>query len=354
MRALSTLKRQYHFMRYNMRPFRPRLFVTHAWKRGLSKLGLRQGFRIIDLALTYECNLRCSHCSALVMKRDAPTLTLDDFRGIVREARDLDLLSWNLTGGEPLLVEWLDELIPILEPQRHYISIQTNCALLTDARARRLARLGVNCITTSLDSSVEAEHNRFRGSSTSYAEVLRGVETARRAGMSALVGATLTHQNLRAPETEQLIEQANAMGAILLFNLAVPCGRWAGRSEFILRGDDRAYLLDLMDRYPMTSTDHEVGRNCVGCPAGVEKVYITPYGDVIPCPFIHVSFGNVRETPLTAIVQRMREVPRFGKYQDICVAAEDEEFQQKVMARVYDGGLPRPAPYERVAALFDD
>jgi MoaA/NifB/PqqE/SkfB family radical SAM enzyme len=87
---------------------------------------------------------------------------------------------------------------------------------------------------------------------------------------------------------------------------------------------------------------------------GVEKVYITPYGDVIPCPFIHVSFGNVRETPLTAIVQRMREVPRFGKYQDICVAAEDEEFQQKVMERVYDDGLPRPAPYERVAALFDD
>ncbi len=36
-----------------------------------------------------------------------------------------------------------------------------------------------------------------------------------------------------------------------------------------------------------------MGRNKIGCPAGMEKIYITPYGDVIPCPFIHIGFGNI-------------------------------------------------------------
>ena len=347
----SHLRRQYYFTRYNLKPFRLQLFLTHATKRLLSKMGLRPGFRIIDLALTYACNLTCQHCSAMVMKSDRPPLQLDDYRELVKQAKKLDVLSWNLTGGEPLLVSWLEDLIPILEPRTHYISVQTNCALLTEDKARRLAKLGVNCITTSLDSNLESEHNEFRGSPTSYNEVLQGLKNAQKAGMQALVGATITHQNLRSPETVKLIEKANSLGAILLFNLAVPCGRWSGCQNFILRDDDRAYLMDLMDRYPMTSTDHEVGRNKVGCPAGMEKVYITPYGDVIPCPFIHISFGNLREMSLVDIVARMRKTPQFGAYQDICVAAEDQAFQTNVMRKIYEPGMTCPAPYH---AFYDN
>ncbi len=345
---LSTLIRRYHFFTYNVRPFRPTLVALHSWKRLLSALGLRRGFRIIDLAVTYACNLRCRHCSAMVLKQRAPQLTLDDYAEIVRQARRLDNLSWNITGGEPLLVDWLEDLIPRLEPRRHYVSIQTNCTLLDERRARLLARLGVNCITTSLDSIDPDEHNKFRGSSTSYQEVFAGLLAARRAGMGVLVGATVTHQNLRSPQLVRLIERVNRAGAMLLFNLAVPCGNWRGQNEFLLRGDDRAYLQALLRRYPRTSTDHEVGRNAVGCPAGVEKVYITPYGDVLPCPFIHVSYGNVRQTPLSGIVARMQRVKEFSEYQPICVAAENTDFHARVLRRLDQAGPPYPVDYQRL------
>ncbi len=354
MKVVPYLKRQFYFSQYNFRPFRPTLVASHVFKRALSRLGLRKGFRIIDLAITYECDLQCQHCSALIMKRDAPTLTLDDYREIVQQAKGLDVLSWNVTGGEPLLVEWLDELIPVMEPRRHYISIQTNCSMLDEARARRLAKLGVNCITTSLDSYSADEHNAFRGSGESYRQVLEGVRNARKAGMQALIAATVTHQNLREEGTVRLIELANKLGAVFLFNLAIPCGQWKGRSDVVLRGDDRKYLLELLDKYPMTSTDHEVGRNRVGCPAGMEKVYITPYGDVTPCPFIHIAFGNVLTASLADIVARMRKAPHFGAYQDICVAAEDLEFQEQVMAKVYSLDVPCPVPYQAIYGSLDD
>ena len=103
-----------------------------------------------------------------------------------------------------------------------------------------------------------------------------------------------------------------------------------------------------MQIYPQTTTDHEVGRNSTGCPAGVEKVYITPYGDVIPCPFIHVSFGNVKDSSLLEIVDKMRNVQYFNKYQKICIAAEDPFFQKNVLSRLDTFNCPLPVPHKKV------
>jgi len=302
-------------------------------KRLKSRLGLGRGFRVMDLALGYDCNLRCDHCSAMVLKRDAPVLDLDDYQSIVTQAKALDNLSWNITGGEPLLSDMLDDVIPILEPKHHYISIQTNGTLLSYSRARELARLGVNCITTSLDSADRDKHNQFRGSSASFDAVFSAVDNARRAGMKVLVGGTVSHETIRSRDLEDLIGLVNRMGAMFLFNLAVPCGKWANKESLVLSGSDRDYLMHLMDKYPATSTDHEPGRNQKGCPAAMEKIYITPYGDVLPCPFIHISFGNVKKDKLVDIVARMRKNPFLSGYPGICLAAEDRDFHSRVLSR---------------------
>ena len=340
--SIPELKRQFHYLRYNLKPFRFRLILTHTLKRLSSALGKQRGFRIIDLAITYRCNQFCQHCSAHPLIQDAPTLTLEEYRRIAAEAETLDLLSWNITGGEALLVDWLEDLIPILKPEIHYISVQSNCMALSEKRARRLAKLGVNCITTSLDSVHPEEHDTFRGVAGAYQKTLEGISNARRAGMQVLVGGTVTHQNIRSQDLRRLIEKANDEGAIFLYNLAVPCGKWTTNSDVILRGHDREYLRQLLARYPKSSTDHEVGRNAIGCPAGMEKMYITPYGDVIPCPFIHVRFGNVKEASLPEIVKRMRSVSFFSQYQKVCIAAEDTQFHTQVLQRVaqQEGGCP--------------
>jgi MoaA/NifB/PqqE/SkfB family radical SAM enzyme len=334
-KTLSEIKRKYHFATYNLTPFRAPLFITHMTKRLLSAAGLKKGFRIIDLALSYACNLKCRHCSARILEQKNKTpLTLDEYVQVVKQAKQLDVLSWNVTGGEPLLVPWLDELISILEPRLHYISIQTNGMVLTPERAQRLRHLGVNCITMSLDSLDPIEHNEFRGASSAYQNVLAAIKNAQQAGLKVLIGGVVTHHNLRTDKLRRLIETVNRLGAIFLLIPAVPCGKWQGEEEMLLRDDDRGYLNRLVSEYPMTATDHHVGRNAIGCPAGTELLYITPYGDVTPCPFIHVSFGNVRESPLPEIVKRMHQVPYFNQYQNICIAAEDRKLHREVFSKL--------------------
>ncbi len=341
---LAGIRRNLWFLYYILKPFRLSLFVNHLLSRISSLITRSNGFRVIDLAIEYDCNLVCDHCSAKGFRRTEEKLNLEDYRNIVRDAGKLGNLSWNITGGEPLLVDWLDDLVEILDPARNYISIQTNCMLLSLERAIALKKLGVNCITTSLDSSVPEIHNKFRGNSKSYDKVFEGVRNARKAGMQVLIGGTATHENIRSAEFESLIQKVNSVGAMFLYNLAVPCGNWRNNKEIIITPEDRLYLLKLLEKYPASSTDHEPGRK-KGCPAGMEKVYITPYGDVLPCPFIHVSFGNVKRQGLGEIVQKMRKVPQFGSYPDICVAAEDEDIHNEVFAKIYshdDGRLPVP------------
>lgn len=321
----------------------------HVARRLSSWLGISSGFRVIDLSVTNQCNLSCEHCSAAFLKENGSSLSLDDYKDIVRQGKELDNLSWNITGGEPLLVDWLDDLIPVLDPARHYIAVQTNCILLSLERARRLARLGVNCITTSLDSADAEKHDSFRNYQGGYQKVLEGIFNAKKAGMQVLVGGIVTHTSLYSSDLIRLIEKVNSIGAIFLFNLAVPCGRWAGNSGIVLTGNDREHLYQLMSIYPMSTTDHEVGRNSIGCPAGMEKIYVSPTGEVLPCPFIQVSFGNCKNESLFTIVDRMRRTPHFNAYQNICLAAEEEYFHKKVFPKLYGEKPWRcPVPYQDI------
>lgn len=287
--------------------------------------------RVMDIALTYKCNLHCEHCSAAVFDaRGKTNLTIHDVRTLAEAALEMDFLSVNLTGGEPLLRPDILQIASLFNRRRLYLSVQSNLLLLTESMALQLKDHGVCCFTTSLDSHDPAEHNGFRKHENAYSQTLRGIEVARKAGLAVLVGGTITHQNIRSEGLKTLIRQVNDAGAIFLYNLAVPCGAWAGNTEVCLTPEDRDYLNHLLQEFPLSTTDHEPGRNAKGCPAGMEKIYITAFGDVIPCPFIHVSFGNIRKEPLADIVARMRRSSFFSQYQPVCIAAEDKTLHRDI------------------------
>jgi len=50
----------------------------------------------------------------------------------------------------------------------------------------------------------------------------------------------------------------------------------------------------------------------MGCIGVKGMISITQYGDVQPCPYIHVSIGNVFDEPLSNIIQRGLNIKWFG------------------------------------------
>jgi len=75
-------------------------------------------------------------------------------------------------------------------------------------------------------------------------------------------------------------------------------------------------------------------------------VSITKYGDIMPCPYIHVSLGNFFDEPLKDIIERGLKIKHFGKHVDTCLIAEDRDFIHKYVVKTY--GRTLPVPYTEI------
>jgi len=85
----------------------------------------------------------------------------------------------------------------------------------------------------------------------------------------------------------------------------------------------------------------------MGCIAVKGMFSVTQYGDVLPCPYIHVSIGNVFKEPLKDIIQRGLDIKYFGEHVDTCTIAEDRNFiNNYVVKKIY--GKPLPVPCSEV------
>jgi MoaA/NifB/PqqE/SkfB family radical SAM enzyme len=61
-----------------------------------------------------------------------------------------------------------------------------------------------------------------------------------------------------------------------------------------------------------------------GCPAGVEKLSVDPYGNERACPLLPGVWGNARTESLSSLWSRMREHPGLRAREGFCPAASPE------------------------------
>lgn len=70
-------------------------------------------------------------------------------------------------------------------------------------------------------------------------------------------------------------------------------------------------------------------------------ISVTQYGDVLACPYIHISIGNVFKEPLKDIIQRGLNIKYFGEHMETCLIAEDRNFINKFIVNgIYNKPLP--------------
>lgn len=87
---------------------------------------------------------------------------------------------------------------------------------------------------------------------------------------------------------------------------------------------------------PYIRTDFDANFVSWGCGALKEILYLTPYGDVLPCPFMHISFGNAKDEPIDVIRGRGLENEFFEGYHKKCLVAEDRDFIEKYLSKMHD------------------
>ena len=189
----------------------------------------------LRVSVTDRCDFRCVYCMAEDMtflpRKDLLTLEELDRLASAFVARGVSKLR--LTGGEPLVrrnIMWL-----IRSLSRHLgggldeLTLTTNGSQLA-LHAEALAACGVKRINVSLDT---LDANKFRAITRrgDLAQVLRGIDAARRAGLKLKIN-TVALRDINEDELEELIRWAHGNGFDLTLIETMPMGEiGADRTE---------------------------------------------------------------------------------------------------------------------------
>lgn len=283
--------------------------------------------RTIDLAVTYDCHYRCEYCSAKSLHNpQKQPMTVEQMASVLNAASRLGRIHTNFTGGEPLMrnVDDLCRLLKMTKAKSHLYSLVTNSLNVSKEKLTRLKEAGLDTLQLSFESVDPEENDRIRGIPGSFKKTMDALDWAKELGLNICLSTVVTHQNIN--HLKEMIQFAKDQKCWLLLNKASSSGKWVHKKEAKMDGGD----LDLFEKLlkiPHTRSDIIFNfRGFQGCPGGIERLYITAYGDVMMCPHVQISYGNVLEEPLETIYRRMVQMDHLSTRSAICKHAFDERF----------------------------
>ena len=307
-----------------------------------------------NLAITHKCQCQCIHCSADPFidptKRD---LTVDEIKTVVDGALHLGASLVIYVGGEPMLREELYDLNQYVDKTKAISMIFTNGLLLTEENVQKLARAGLFSLNISIDSSESELHDEFRAVPGCYKKAFEGAERCRKAGILTGVSTYATSESIMSGKLEKLLKIAQDQGfsEVTIFD-CIPSGRFLKDTSKILTAEDRKHLIAISKKFH--ESNHPMGINCmsiinsprgVGCYGAQSQFYMTAYGDINPCDFNPINFGNVRDMPIQEIWKKMVTHPDFSKRYPTC------RMQSKAYRKKYIDPLP---PDVRLPVRIED
>lgn len=294
--------------------------------------------RGVEFSVSNDCNAACGHCSAWeLMEAKGDVLDVATSARILGECIELGALNINFTGGEALMRREIYDLIGAAQPDRVVVSLATNGMMLSDDVVRRLKESGVRILSVGLDSARPDVHDARKARVGAYERLIAGVKRAVALDLEVYLCTVITRENLANGDAWEMVELSRNLGCLLTVNIACSVGAWKDDQDQLLRQHEiRAY--ERMLEVPHVRW--EGGSNYLkeGCPAGIEKIYVTATGEVAPCPRAHVSFGNARTEPMHAIWRRMLGEEAFGHVQPGCPAGDDPQFIQTYLEPIRESG----------------
>jgi MoaA/NifB/PqqE/SkfB family radical SAM enzyme len=274
-------------------------------------LGRTNGPSHAQVGVTNACPQHCAYCYN--KGRSGRTMDTTTIKRVIGELKDMGVFWLGLTGGEPLLNKDLPGIVDSAAGECA-VKLFTTGSGLTPQLARDLREAGLFSVSVSLDDWREEEHDRARGTPGAFREALRAIEIFKKTdGLHVGVSAVLSREMIVRDEVEALLSFLSGLKIqeawLSEAKPSVP-GFWT--SDGVIREAERKKLVALQDRYnrrgeiTVNYLGHFEGREHFGCNAGHKMVYVDAFGELSPCVFVPLTFGNVMERPVADIFAGMK------------------------------------------------
>lgn len=174
--------------------------------------------------ITEGCNLRCSHCwiNPPFEKNNKaekfPYVSLELFKYIVNQAKELGLSSVKLTGGEPLIHPEIEQILDFIKEENLRLTIETNGTVCTPKLVEKIKQCKGVFVSVSLDGPDAKTHEHVRGVEGSFEDALRGLRNLVNAGIKPqIIMAIMRHNSTRMEELLRLAEKEGASSVKFTF-----------------------------------------------------------------------------------------------------------------------------------------
>jgi MoaA/NifB/PqqE/SkfB family radical SAM enzyme len=269
------------------------------------------------MSITNACRFNCEHCyqrQDIGKDTDIALLT-----HAAQELQNMGAAFINIEGGDPFLkYERLKELCASID-NRSEIWINSTGEGVTVERLQELKSISpLRALMFSMHSPEKEKVNEFMKSHKAWEMMEEGIEVCKKAGLIATLNSCLQREAFFDGTFERLMETARKHGIALIQLIhPKPAGGWisGGFQKFTaediqmvkqkvqLYNGDRAYK-DYPAAYAQVV---EEDADLFGCTAGgTDRFYINAKGDLQPCEFLHLSFGNIKEEAFSTLYARMR------------------------------------------------
>jgi MoaA/NifB/PqqE/SkfB family radical SAM enzyme len=305
------------------------------------KVARGESVAIIQFQYDYKCNFRCVHCSIkrFQNKKDVRKMSINDVKNLSKQADELGLARFVITGGEPLIFKDFDQLVSAIDPHKFYINCDTNGWFLDRLKVKHLKSIGVDRIQLSIDSLDRKEHDDFRMAEGSHERAMKAVDFCLQEGMNIFIQTVVSKQRLYTQEFVEFIKYFNKKNVGVFVSFAKPVGSWQGNFDVLINDNDLMYFENaLQSRYKVFSHLTPSYGSKGGCVASTNILSINETGDVLPCIYFPVSIGNIFDESLKDILERAVRLKPFKT--DICPMAVKSDFIEKYLVKTYNKDLP--------------
>lgn len=210
------------------------------------------------ISITDRCNLRCKYCmpDGIELLPMSEILTFEEILRVCRQAVELGITRFKITGGEPLVRRRCVELIRQIKalPGVEQVTMTTNGVLLS-GYLDELLDVGLDAVNISLDTLDRRRFEEITGFDQ-LPEVLKSIDVAASSGLRVKVNAVL-QQDKNAEEWQDILNIAEKQSIDVRFIEMMPIGK--GRECDGISNDD--LLREIQKQYPGVCKDDSVHGN---------------------------------------------------------------------------------------------
>lgn len=269
------------------------------------------------VSVTSACRFNCEHCYQKYDK--GKDVDIEALVNVVRILQDKGVAFFNIEGGEPFLV--FDRLLRVCNAidDRSEILINSTGYGMTPERLHILRKnKNLMGVMFSLHTDTPEKMNAFMGNDEAWLSMAKGIAMCRTENIPVMFNTCLLPESFKDGTFERILDLQKQFGACLV-QLIKPktAGGWLHGQIEKFNAEDVAIVKGKVTRYNQEKSNMdypfvycmlmEEEPEMFGCTAGgTDRFYINAKGDLQPCEFLNLSFGNIAVDDFDTIYYNMR------------------------------------------------